>query len=81
MNQWVEDDFSISVSAGTGGTLTASKSRAAAGETITLTPTPSNGYVFKDYTKSPNGLSISGNQFTMPNQNVSITANFWKLST
>lgn len=81
MNQWVEDDFAISVSAGTGGTLTASKSRAAAGETITLTPTPSNGYVFKDYTKSPNGLSISGNQFTMPNQNVSIMANFWKLST
>ena len=81
INKYVEDNFTITTSAGTGGTLTASANSAAAGTTITLTVTPSSGYVFKDFTKTPSNLSISNNKFTMPSQNVSIKANFRKIST
>ena len=81
LNNYVEDNFSISVSAGTGGTLTANKSSARAGETVTLTPSANSGYAFKDYTKTPSNLSITNNSFTMPGQNVSVKANFYKLST
>ena len=81
VNRWVEDEFTITTKSGTGGTLTANKSKATAGTTVTLTPTASSGYVFKSYTKSPSSLSISNNKFTMPSKNVTITANWWKLST
>lgn len=70
---------SITVSAGTGGTLTASASSAAPGATITLTPSPSTGYQFSGYTTSP-ALTITNNRFTMPSSNVSITANFTKIT-
>lgn len=73
------DSFSITCSAGTGGTLSANKSAASPGETITLTPTPSTGYQFSGYSSSPS-VSISNNKFTMPSSNVTITANFTKIS-
>ena len=72
--------YSVTVSAGTGGSLTASKSTANYGDVITLTPNAATGYQFSSYTKNPSGLSISNNKFTMPAQNVSITANFTKQS-
>ena len=81
LNQWVEDEFTITAKSGTGGTLSANKSKATAGTTVTLTPTANSGYVFKDYTKNPSSLAITNNQFTMPSKNVTVTANWWKLST
>ena len=61
------------------GTLTSNKSTANYGDTVTLTPSASTGYQFSSWTKTPNNLSInSSNQFTMPAQNVSVTANFVK---
>ena len=60
------------------GTLTANKSTAYQGQQVTLTPTPGTGYELSSYTKSPSSLSISNNKFTMPAQNVSVTANFTK---
>ena len=70
----------ITASAGTGGTLVASKSSATAGEQITLTPTPATGYQFSSYTISPNTVTISANKFTMPDANVTVTANFTKIA-
>ena len=82
INRYVEDEFTITCQSGTGGTLTANKSKATAGTTVTLTPTANSGYVFKNYTKTPSSLSIgSNNKFTMPSQNVTVKANWWKLST
>ena len=82
INQYVEDTISISVSAVTGGSIYASKSSAQRGETIQLSVIANTGYVFKDFTKTPSSLSIDGNnRFTMPGQNVSIRANFRKIST
>lgn len=82
INQYVEDTYSISVSAGTGGSIYASKSSAKKGDSIQLSVIANTGYVFKDFTKTPSSLSINGsNQFTMPGQAVSIRANFRKLST
>ena len=78
--QLIETTFSISTSAGTGGSLSANYSSAAAGTVVTLTPSPSTGYQLSSYTKSPSSLSISNNKFTMPSQNVSITANFSKIN-
>jgi uncharacterized repeat protein (TIGR02543 family) len=78
--QLIETTFSISTSAGTGGSLSANYTKAAAGTVVTLTPSANTGYQFSSYTKSPSSLSISNNKFTMPSQNVSITANFSKRS-
>lgn len=65
---------------GGGGTLTANKSSAAQGTTVTLTPTPNTGYKLNGYTVSPSSVTISNNKFTMPAQNVTVTATFSKVS-
>lgn len=78
--KWAWIVRTITISAGTGGTLTASKLSSHYGEQITLTPTPNKGYKLSSYTKSPSSLGISNNKFTMPNSDVSITANFTKES-
>jgi len=71
----------VSSSPAAGGTLTTNKSTAHYGDTVTLTKTPAAGYQFSSWSKSPSGLSInSSNQFTMPAQNVSVTANWTKIS-
>ena len=67
-------DFSISVGAGTGGSLSASHSRATPGTWVSLYPSAGSDYVFDHYSAS--GASLSGNGFTMPSNNVSVTAYF-----
>lgn len=63
-----------------GGTLTSDKTTANYGDTVTLTRTAKTGYQFSSWTKTPSGLSIDSNlKFTMPAQNVSVTANFTKI--
>ena len=66
----------LTVNAGTGGSLSASPSGTVqTGETVTLTPSADTGYSFNNYTSSPT-VSISNNQFTMPNSDLTVTANF-----
>ena len=72
-------NYTITCNAGTGGSLSANVSAAQAGTTITLTPSASSGYQFSSYSSSPS-VTISGNQFTMPASNVTITASFTKIS-
>ena len=66
------------VSPSGGGTLTLSKSSATMGDTVTLTANASTGYKFSKYTTT--GGTISGNTLTMPAGNVTVTANFTKIS-
>ena len=64
-------NYTVSV---TGGT--ASKTTANVGDTITLTPgTAPSGKVFDKWTSTPS-VTFTGNTFTMPASNVSITANY-----
>ncbi len=64
-------NYTVSV---TGGT--ASKTTANVGDSITLTPTVPSGKVFDKWTISPNTVTVSGNTFTMPASNVTVTASF-----
>lgn len=53
--------------------------------TVAVAATASSGYVFKSWTTSPASLisasTTASTSFTMPDQNVTITANWYKLST
>lgn len=68
--------YSITVTSSGNGTASANKTAAAKGETITLTAAPASGYHFKAWQSAD--VSISGNAFTMPDKNVSVTAVFEK---
>lgn len=58
------------------GSLTASRAEAREGQLTTLYPTPDTGYVLSNFTTVPALTIGSNNKFTMPNQAVTITANF-----
>lgn len=73
------DTFSITVNSTTGGSCSCSHSSASPGTTVTLTPTASTGYQFTGYSTSP-AVTISNNRFTMPSSNITITANFAKIT-
>lgn len=60
----------------TGGTVSANKTIARHGETITLTINPDSGKQLKNGTLKFNGTPITGKTFKMPNENVTITAEF-----
>lgn len=62
------------------GTVTTSKDTANYGDTVTVSQTPASGYYFNGWETTPANL-ISNGQFTMPAQNVSITARYLKWST
>lgn len=67
-----------------GGTISASAASATAGTTITLTPSPTSGYAFVSWTVTKAGggtVEVVSNQFTMPADNVTITAVFAKTYT
>ena len=68
--------FDVTVSYGSNGTLTANVPVALPGETVTLTPDPDPDYRLARYTVTPSYISISNNQFTMQDGDVSVTANF-----
>lgn len=51
-------------------------------DTIDVAHSQNSGYVWKEWTTSPSGLIASGaSSFKMPDQNVTVTGNYWKLST
>ena len=63
------------------GTVEANKAEAAEGETVTLTITPDDGYQLKTVNVTPETLDLEvvvdeNYQFTMPADNVTITAEF-----
>lgn len=71
--------FGITCASSAGGSLSASASSARQGTTITLYPSASTGYYLTGYTTSPS-VTISNNQFTMPGQAITVTANYAKIS-
>ena len=73
-----------------GGSFTTKKngssvSSAYKNDTIAVAASANSGYVFKKWTTSPSGLisasTTASTTFKMPDQNVTVTANWWKLST
>ena len=65
-----------------GGTVTTNKANAYYGDTITVSQTPATGYFFDGWETSPANLIANGaNSFSMPAQNVSITAKYLLRST
>ena len=47
------------------------------GETVTLSATPETGYAFNGWTVNSGGVTITNDSFTMPAEDVSITANYF----
>ena len=66
--------YTVTVRTEGDGTASASPSSADAGMRVTLTANPSPGNIFKEWKSSD--VSISGNEFTMPAKNVTVTAVF-----
>lgn len=80
------DPHSITLSSGgsvTGGTFEANATSAYAGATITLYAEPISGYTFGSWTVTAGGspVSVTDNQFTMPDANVTVSATFNALPT
>jgi len=73
--------YSVTVnrSPAAGGSASANKSTANYGDTVTLSQTPASGYYFNGWTSSP-AVTITSGSFTMPNGNITITANYLKYS-
>lgn len=62
------------------GTVTAAAT-GQVGDQISVSQTPAAGYYFNGWTFSPAGPTVSSGKFTMPANNVTITANYLKRST
>ena len=71
-----EQYYTITVNASAGGTATADKTTAVAGEAVTLTATPDSGYRLARWEVVEGDVTISGNSFTMPAENVTVRAVF-----
>ena len=71
-------EYTVTVTTAGGGTASASSTSATAGTEITLTATPNTGYHFKEWQVMSGGVTIQGNKFTMPGENVEIKAIFEK---
>ncbi|MCI7232628.1 MAG: Ig-like domain-containing protein, partial [Oscillospiraceae bacterium] len=69
--------YTVTVAAAANGTVTADKATAQMGDTITVTATPDTDYELSKITV--NGTAITGNTFTMPAENVTVTAEFKKI--
>ena len=62
--------YTVTVNGGTGG---GDKNY---GSTVDIAATPDVGYEFVDWTVDSGGILVSSNSFTMPNNDVRVTANF-----
>ena len=69
----------VTCSAVQNGSISASPTTAYKGETVTLTATPASGYCFSSWTvkdANNNNITVTNNQFTMPDSNVTVSATF-----
>ena len=71
-----EKSYTITVQSGGHGSASASPASAAIGEEITLTATPDTGYQFKAWEVISGGMTITGDKFTMPAEDVIVKATF-----
>lgn len=69
--------YTVTVASAANGTVTADKATAQMGDTVTVTATPDKDYELSKITV--NGTAITGNTFTMPAENVTVTAEFKKI--
>ena len=74
------DTYSITVQNDGNGTANANVTSATAGTEITLTETPNAGYQFKQWQVVSGGVTITGNKFIMPAQNVTVKAIFEEIT-
>ena len=75
----IVSQHNITVTQATGGTISANPTTAYMGDMITLTATPETGYFFVEWIvedASHNPITVTNNQFTMPNSDVTVTATF-----
>jgi len=70
------DSFAITVQNDGNGTANANVTSAEAGTEITLSASPDSGYVFKEWEVVSGGVTVSGNKFTMPANDVTVKAHF-----
>ena len=68
--------YNVAVTTEGSGTAQASAAKAAEGETVTLTATPDEGYHFKKWDVLSGDVTITGDTFAMPAENVSVKAIF-----
>lgn len=68
--------YTVTVQTDGNGSASASPATAPAGTTVTLTADPDSGYHFERWEIVSGGVTISGNQFTMPAENVTVKAVF-----
>ena len=74
------EKYSVTVQTNGNGTASASPSSAEVGATIILTAAPNSGYHFKEWQVVSGNVTISGNSFKMPANDVTIQAIFEKNS-
>ena len=69
--------YTVSYTKPENGTLSGPLS-ATSGQTVTVTATPNQGYIFGKISVSANGkpVAVNGNQFTMPESDVTVSATF-----
>ena len=70
--------YAVTVQTQGSGSASASTTTAKAGETVTLTASPSSGYHFERWEVVSGGVTLTGNQFTMPASPVTVKAVFEK---
>lgn len=72
-------DYHVTVISRTGGTVSAVPTGGNAGQTISLVPSPNEGYEISGYSAITDGgqsVTVTDNTFTMPTDNVTVTATF-----
>ena len=81
-NVFCYHSITMNTTAGTAGEATSGVARALLGDIVTISaPAASSGYHFTGWTASPSVTftsdpSVASNSFTMPNENVTLTANY-----
>lgn len=70
--------YTVTIQNDGNGTASAAPASAAAGTAIALTATANSGYHFKEWRVVSGNVTLSGNSFTMPAENVMIKAIFAK---
>lgn len=69
-------EYTVTVQTDGNGSASASPATAEAGTTVTLTADPDNGWRFSRWEVVEGDVTISGNSFTMPAENVTVRAVF-----